>query len=408
MQIEFNSYIQESDKTDLIQKEVDNFLASERFDFVKTLSDKKYQNQCHTIFERFKDRSHFVQIGIGGSSLGPEMLISALSKNTERTFHFINNIDPDKTAQQINQINFKDALFYVVSKSGGTAETLASFAIMVNELKSHGVKESELANYFVFASDPSTSQLRELGDDLGITTLDIPTNVGGRFSVLTPVGLLPALFAEIDIEELCRSAFSFGSELSNLDSFKKAVSMILNHHENGYDQTVFMPYSSRLRDLSFWFIQLWAESLGKKDKDGKRVGLTPIPSYGATDQHSQMQLFMEGPLNKVMLLINIKESEQDLKLENQFDHPKLQKLSGFTLKNLMDSEFFGTKKALEEQNVPHIVFNINKLNEENLAKLVIFFEFLTAVTGFCLKIDPFNQPGVEAGKIYSFEWLDNL
>lgn len=408
MKIEINSYIKEADKNSLIENEIKNFIASKRFDFIKTLDDKKYQNQCIEVYKRFKDRKHFVQIGIGGSSLGPEMLISALGKNSDQSFHFINNIDPDKTSQQIRDIDFKNALFYVVSKSGGTAETLASFAIMVNELKKNGIKENDLSNHFVFASDPSTSQLRDLGDELGITTLDIPTNVGGRFSVLTPVGLLPALFAGVDIEKLCEAGFLFGKEVYTLASFKETVSMILNHHENGFDQTVFMPYSSRLRDFSFWFIQLWAESLGKKKQDGQRIGLTPIPGYGATDQHSQMQLFMEGPLNKVMLLINIEETEYDFKLENNFNHPKLEKLSGFTLKSLMDSEFYGTKKALSEQNVPHIVFNINKLNEENLAKLVVFFEILTAVTGYCLKIDPFNQPGVEAGKIYSFEWLDNL
>lgn len=408
MKIDLQSYINEVDKSALINQEIENFLNSPRFDFVQTLSEKKYQEQCLNVFNKFKNRSNFVQIGIGGSSLGPEMLISALSKNSDRKFHFINNIDPDKTAQQIREIDFNDVVFYVVSKSGGTAETLASFAIMVNELKSNGVKEDELKNYFVFASDPVTSQLRELGDELGIITLDIPTNVGGRFSVLTPVGLLPALFAGINIEKLCDAGYEFGNEISKLDSFKEVASMILNHQENGYDQTVFMPYSSRLRNFSFWFTQLWAESLGKKQQNGQRIGLTPIPGYGATDQHSQMQLFMEGPLNKVMLLINIKETEHDFKLENNFNHPKLQKLSNFSLKNLMDSEFFGTKKALEEQKVSHMVYEIEKLNEESLAKLVIFFEFLTAVTGFCLKIDPFNQPGVEAGKIYSFEWLDNL
>lgn len=117
---------------------------------------------------------------------------------------------------------------------------------------------------------------------------------------------------------------------------------------------------------------------------------------------------MEGPLNKVMLLIHVKEFENDFRLSNSFNHPKLQKLGKYTLKNLMDSEFYGTQKALEEQKVPHITFEIEKLNEQGLAKLIVFFEYLTAITGYCLNIDPFNQPGVEAGKIYSFEWLDNL
>ncbi len=408
MKIEISSFINENDFSTIIDEKINQFKSSERYECISRLADSHYQQQCFDVLERFNAKKTFVQIGIGGSSLGPEMLISALGHNSQRNFVFLNNIDPDDTKNKLDKIDLKESLFYVVSKSGGTAETLASFAIVANKLNQAGVNEENLKDYFVFASDPTTSSLRELGDELGITTLDIPTNVGGRFSVLTPVGLLPALFAGIDIKALCAAGFNFGENLHNSQSFKDVLKTILSHNENGYNETVFMPYSSRLRDLSFWFIQLWAESLGKKNANGERVGLTPIPSYGATDQHSQMQLFMEGPLNKVMLLINVKESDCDYKLENNFSHAKLQKLSNFSLKNLMDSEYFGTLKALKEEKVPHITFEIERVNEENLANLIIFFEYLTAVTGFCLNIDPFNQPGVEAGKIYSFEWLDNL
>ncbi|MFG1484820.1 hypothetical protein ABMA77_02065 [Halobacteriovorax sp. RZ-1] len=408
MKISINSFIQEQDKSEQVSTEIEKFQTNPRFEFVTKLSEEYYPQQCVDIFNKYSDRRDFIQVGIGGSALGPEMLVSALKKDMKRRFYFFNNIDPDDTNQLLESIDLKNSLIYVVSKSGGTAETLASFAILANELVKSGIKEEEFKNYFVFASDPETSQLRELGDELGITTLDIPTNIGGRFSVLTPVGLLPALFAGIDIHALCKSGLEYGHSLKESQEFKEVTNTFLNHQEQGYDQTVIMPYSSKMKNFAYWFVQLWAESLGKKKEDGSRIGLTPIPSYGATDQHSQMQLFMEGPLNKVMLLIHVKEFENDFRLSNSFNHPKLQKLGKYTLKNLMDSEFYGTQKALEEQKVPHITFEIEKLNEQGLAKLIVFFEYLTAITGYCLNIDPFNQPGVEAGKIYSFEWLDNL
>lgn len=408
MKVEIKTFIGQKNKYQLIENEMKQFQQNPRYDFISKLSDIYYQKQCVDIYEEFKTRKYFVQVGIGGSALGPEMLVSSLGKSNGRTFTFLNNIDPDDTYNKLENIELKDAIFYIVSKSGGTAETLASFAIIANKLIEQGVNESNLSNYFVFASDPSQSELRKLGNELGITTLDIPPNIGGRFSVLTPVGLLPALFADIDIAVLCQSAHDYGQSLATSIELRDVCNTFLNHLEHGYDQTVFMPYSSKLKELSYWFIQLWAESLGKKNKNDERIGLTPIPSYGATDQHSQMQLFMEGPLNKVMVLTHVKQFENNFQLKNSFNHSKLQKLSKYTLKNLMDSEFFGTKKALEDQTIPHIIFEIDKVNEENLAKLIVFFEYLTAVTGYCLNIDPFNQPGVEAGKIYSFEWLDNL
>jgi glucose-6-phosphate isomerase len=383
-----------------IKEAIASFKSSERYDFINTLADKALVTSTQSIYEKFKDRKNFVQIGIGGSSLGPEMLIKAI-KRTNVNFYFLNNIDTDHTIETLESFDLKDSLFYVVSKSGGTAETMALMAIVTNKLLTLGVKEDELSNYFVFCTDPVQSSLKDLGEELGIDMLTVPSNVGGRFSVLTPVGLLPALFAGVDINELVNSAKSFADEFIDSDDLINTTSAVLNLYKEGFDQTVLMPYSSKLRELSFWFVQLWAESLGKN-----QVGLTPVPSYGATDQHSQMQLFMEGPKNKLLFLVHVENCEKTLSLENNFNHSKLQKLNKFNLKNLMDAEFFGTLKALDEQGVPYIHMGIDKVCEKSLGELILFFEILTAISGLSLKIDPFNQPGVEAGKIYSFEWLD--
>lgn len=405
MQFIYNIKNSESQYTvEQIQEAIDAFKNSVRFDFIKTLDDKSLISSTLEIYEQFKDRTNFVQVGIGGSSLGPEMLIKAI-KRTDKNFYFLNNIDTDHTVETLKSFDIKDSIFYVVSKSGGTAETMAQMAIITNTLLEKGVKESELSKYFVFCTDPVESSLKDLAQELGIKYLTVPSNVGGRFSVLTPVGLLPALFAGIDIELMNSSASQFANKFIDSDELIKLTQTVLDLHHSGVNETVLMPYSSKLRELSFWFVQLWAESLGKK-KGSDRVGLTPIPSYGATDQHSQMQLFMEGPRNKLLFMVHVENCQHELKLTNSFNHSKLKKLNNFSLKNLMDAEFFGTLKALDEQEIPYIHLGIESVSEKSLSELILLFEILTAITGLTLKIDPFDQPGVEAGKIYSFEWLD--
>ena len=391
---------------DQITSLIESFKKHERFDFVRELKNDSLLSTVKEVHEKFKHFKSFAQVGIGGSSLGPEMLISALS-NSDVTFTFFNNIDADDTFEKLSKLDIKETLFYIVSKSGGTAETMASFSIIANKLFEQGIKEEQLKNHFVFATDPENSSLLELGNELGVQCLVIPPLVGGRYSVLTPVGTLPALFAGIDIDQLVNSAYNYADKNFNSEDFKSTCKSVLSSFNSGVNQTVLMPYSSKLRDLSFWFVQLWAESLGKK-KNGKRIGLTPVPSYGATDQHSQMQLFMEGPLDKLLLLINVEKTKNDFSLKNSFNHSRLKMLSEYSLKNLMDAEFFGTLKALDEQGVPYINLSIESVNEKTLGELVVFFELLTSITGLALDIDPFDQPGVEAGKIYSFEWLEKL
>ncbi|MCP4912589.1 MAG: glucose-6-phosphate isomerase [Oligoflexia bacterium] len=384
----------------------------EKYGFFHVTDRKELLDQCKAAHQKFSQFKTFVQVGIGGSSLGPEMLISALQKNDVH-FEFLNNIDPDKIHQQLSNINLKETLFYFVSKSGGTAETMASLAIVVNELKKLGVEKEDLKKQFIFATDPLKSDLLNLGRELGIETLEIPSNVGGRFSVFTPVGYLPAIFAGIDIEGLASGANDLKEELlkSNSDFLKATQSLFELKEKENINQTVLMPYSSKLRDLSFWFVQLWAESLGKKlNKNGEVVetGFTPIPGYGATDQHSQVQLFMEGTRDKIICLIEVEKFANDYSLANDLDVPALKRLNNSSLAQLMKAELEGTMKALEAQNRPYLLFKIEELNEVAIGELVLLFESMTALMGHKLNIDPFDQPGVEAGKIFAFEWLAQL
>lgn len=381
--------------------------------FFKVTQRKDLLESCKKIHSKYQDKKHFVQVGIGGSSLGPEMLVSALGDG-KCHFEFINNIDPEKIHEQLSLIDLKKTIFYFVSKSGGTAETMASFAIISSLLQSHGIDESDFKNYYVFATDPVKSQLLELGKELEIDCLEVPSNVGGRFSVLTPVGFLPALFAGVDVDALLQGANDFKKVLLNEDLDEniliKSAAFLMEQKSKGHVQTVFMPYSSKLRDLSFWFVQLWAESLGKKLSLGGQTvhqGLTPIPAYGATDQHSQVQLFMEGPRDKVMLMLQVKKFSNDYSLKNSFKAESLKKLSSHSLSSLMEAEFLGTLMALKEQQRPYIHLEIPENNELTLGAMIIFFESLTVIMGSALEVDPFDQPGVELGKVYAFSHLNS-
>jgi len=389
--------------------------------------DKDFEKNlihCQEIYEKFKHKKYFFQVGIGGSSLGAEMLTQALSSDkTQIKFSFINNIDPDALHEQISSLfgplshlDINDAIFYFVSKSGATAETLATFSIISGLLKSHGISDDQLKSFFVFATDPQHGDLRQIGKDLKIITLDIPSNIGGRFSALTPVGIFPALFINKEVKNFLKYRENIQKFLLENFSPKNPVFLLahlLFEYKKNYqvNQTVLMPYSSKLNKFSSWFVQLWAESLGKKEGLNQKeiyTGLTPIMSYGATDQHSQMQLFKDGPWDKFIIFIEVENFHQNYQLANSFDYPSLKKLSPYSLSQLMEAEFKGTLRALEEDKRPFVSLKIPNINWETLIELVLFFETLTVLMGQHLNLDPFNQPGVEAGKKYAFEFLAKL
>ncbi len=357
------------------------------------------------VFERFKHKKYFIHVGIGGSALGPEMILKALGNRSGVEFVFVNNIDPDDLHRQLESVNLSEALIYVVSKSGTTAETVAAMSILIGQLEGAGVKEKDFKDYFVFCTDPVKGELRKLSSQWGVATLTIPSNVGGRFSVLTPVGFLPALFSGIDVQDILEGAEDIQRHLSDPKigaEFFRLAFWLKDLHDKGIRQTVIMPYSSLLKEYSAWFVQLWAESLGKEGK-----GLTPIPAYGATDQHSQMQLFMEGPADKVLLLIEVENFSKDFSLKNSLSGESFKNLAPFKLSQLMKAEFEGTLMALRE-NGRHVVhLKMPAVQEEYLGQLILFAECLTVMVGNLLKVDPFNQPGVEAGKKFANAWLKN-
>jgi glucose-6-phosphate isomerase len=417
MGITFN-FSHQPEKIDL--KRLESFkkiITNPNAQFFHTFKRAELISNSKKMYNKFKERKVFIHVGIGGSSLGPEMLVNALQKNDTR-FIFINNIDPDEIhfqLQTLNQYKISDCLFYFVSKSGGTPETLAALAIITNFLTDQNISQKELKNYFVFATDPKQSELLDLAGVLNVECLEVPSDVGGRFCALTPVGFLPALFAGIDIDQLVLGAIETQAiclEESIKNPLLNAAEFLFKlKQEQNINQTVMMPYSSKLRSFSFWFTQLWAESLGKKKNlKGEIIhaGLTPIVGYGATDQHSQMQLFMEGPNDKCLILIEVDNFNHDFKLSSSLSGNNLSKLSSFSLSQLMKAEVAGTLKALQENKRATIHLKITRNDEFHIGSLILFFESLTALMGDYLMIDPFDQPGVELGKIYAFHFLNQL
>jgi glucose-6-phosphate isomerase len=389
-------------------------ISNPKTQFFNTFLRNELVESSKNTFNKFKHKKIFVHVGIGGSSLGPEMIVMALKKSDVK-FIFINNIDPEEIHDQFQDVNLNDCLFYFVSKSGGTAETLAALSIISQKLYSIGIASIDLKNHVVFATDSVKSELLELGKNLNIDCLEVPSDVGGRFCALTPVGYLPALFAGIDIDKLvlgAKKAQEICLENTDKNLMLKTCEFLFQlKKEKNISQTVFMPYSSKLKYFSFWFTQLWAESLGKKHnlkKETVFTGFTPITAYGATDQHSQVQLFMEGPKDKALILIEVLNFKNDFKLNGTLSSKGLDKLSGFSMANLMKAELHGTLKALKENDRPFIHLTIDQNDEEHLGALIVFFESLTALMGDYLEIDPFDQPGVELGKIYAFEFLSLL
>jgi len=369
-------------------------------------TNQELLEETQKIYESFRYKKYFIHVGIGGSALGPDMLLKSLGTKKGVEFIFINNIDPDDLYRNLAKINLKEAIIYIVSKSGTTAETVAAMSILVSELEKVGVNKNQFKDYFVFCTDPVKGDLRKIGQEWNVKTLPVPSNIGGRFSVLTPVGFFPMLFAGIDPARVLSGAREIQQDLQDKEKgrlFFELASWIKQLHDEGVHQTVLMPYSSLLKEFSAWFVQLWAESLGKQGK-----GLTPIPAYGATDQHSQMQLFMEGPSDKTLFLIEVEKFSQDYSLANQIIGESFKMLAPYSLSQLMKAELEGTLAALKENQRHVVLLKIPSVNEESMGQLILFFECLTVLVGRMLKVDPFNQPGVEAGKKYAYQWLKSL
>ena len=348
-----------------------------------------------------------VILGIGGSMLGPICLLGAFENQTvgkNPKVHCLDNIDSDQIALVESQINLEKTLFLVQTKSGTTPETLAQYFYFRSLVEKNDLDVKE---HFVFITDPEVGYLRQVAIRENITSFAIPANVGGRFSVLSPVGLVIGALYGLDIIKILTGAKNSLSEKALKSSFDLACIQYLLS-QKGKSINVLMPYSSRLRLLANWYTQLLSESIGKEyNLKGQIVntGITPLPALGATDQHSQLQLFKEGVNDKLLIFINVLNKENSVligqNLPDAFDY-----LNGKTFDDLLQAEFKGTVQSLTESNRPNVTLEIEKLDETSLGEIFMFFQVSVAFLGELLEINTFDQPGVERSKVLTREFLE--
>ncbi len=358
-------------------------------------------------------------LGIGGSALGGIAVTEALLKpywnllspeqrNGLPRIFFMDNIDPDSMSGLLDILDLKKTLVIVITKSGDTAETMSQFLVLKDRL------DKELGDSYrqniVATTDKRTGILRQIAEQEGYKTFVVPDDVGGRFSVFSAVGLLPFALVGIDIDEITNGIKDMDLVLKNTDingniAAQNALLHYLLDTKKGKNMSVMMPYSTRLRYISDWYAQLWAESLGKSyNCDGQVVhcGQTPIKALGVTDQYSQIQLYNEGPNNKIINFIRVEEFDVNLDIPKIFEYTGIGYLGGQSINKLLNAEADSTRVALADYNRPSVTITLPKIDGYHIGQLLYMLEVQTAIAGALYKIDAFNQPGVDQSKNYTY------
>ena len=360
---------------------------------------------------------NLVVLGIGGSALGTTAIFNALRyshnllDNEQRgglpRLFVLDNVDPDGFAAHLALCNPARTCFLVISKSGTTVETTSQFLVARQWIEKS--VDDHYQDHFILITDPESGSLRELADREGYRSCAIPAGVGGRFSVFTPVSLLPLACAGVDIERLLKGAADFSRFVchDDLESNPAYLNAALQYlaYQKGLKISVLMPYSDRLRDVADWFRQLWAESLGKKfstDGSVRHVGPTPVNALGTTDQHSQVQLYVEGPFDKVVTFVVIDEFDQDLSIPDYEAAPATTYLAGHTMGELIHIEQQATAAALTRNQRSNCAIHIPRVTAEAVGALIYMFEVQTLFAGYLFEVNPLDQPGVEEGKQFTY------
>ena len=358
-------------------------------------------------------------LGIGGSALGGLAVTEALLKpywnflSSEQRkdlpkIFFLDNIDPDAINGLLEFIDLKRTLVNVITKSGDTAETMSQYMVLKD------LMEKELGDDYrkniVVTTDKKMGILRQLADQEGYKIFYVPDDVGGRFSVFSSVGLVPFALVGLNIDKIMNGVKDMDLELKNTNihqniAAKSALIHYLMDTVKNKNISVMMPYSSRLKYIPDWYAQLISESLGKafnNNGDEVHTGITPIKAIGATDQHSQMQLFNEGPNNKLITFIRVKEFDTTLRIPKIFEYTGIGYMGGKSVNDLMNAEADSTIVSLSDHQRPTMTICMDKIDEYNIAQLLYMLEVQTAIMGELYNINTYNQPGVEQARDYMY------
>ncbi len=373
-----------------------------KFHFLKALYEDEILKEMEKLkyVKSFKTMFH---IGIGGSALPPLVIKRAFEDEIKKEFYLIENLDEWEIRRVLSEVDPKGLCLHVVSKSGNTVETVANFFYIYRWLI-RKIGEKEAKKRVIITTDPEGGFLREIALKEGFPVLKIPGELTGRFSALSPVGLFPALFLGIKWRRIINGAREIYEILADRPPdenpvLKTAEFLFYQYNECKKDVFVFMPYSERFDAFSRWLVQLWSESLGK---DGK--GQTPLCGKGATDQHTILQLIIDGPPDKIVCFIKIKENGK-FRVDGigKLSPPEFMK--GFSIAEIRDAEYYGTLNSIKNKKIPVIEIELECLNPEMLGRLFIFFSSIVSLFGEGLGINPFDQPAVEESKKLAREYL---
>ncbi len=365
----------------------------------------------------------FVVLGIGGSALGPIAVQQALNhlhynelpaeKRGGPRLYVEDNIDPERMAALLDVINVEKTCFNIITKSGATAETMSQYLIISELLKKK--VGADFSRHIIATTDTEKGNLIKLAKAENFETFYIPSGVGGRFSELCPVGLLPAAVCGIDIRAMLAGAADMDERCKNNNAYENpalmeaALQYILMNE--GKNIQVIMPYADSLKYMADWFCQLWAESLGKREtRSGKTInaGQTPVKSLGVTDQHSQLQLYNEGPLDKVITFLKVESFRKETVIPHGCEEfADVAFLGGMTHNTLIHAEEAGTEYALYKNGRLNQTIVLPEVTPFTIGQLIYFMEMTTAYEGELLDVDAYNQPGVEESKIATYAVLGN-
>jgi glucose-6-phosphate isomerase len=338
-------------------------------------------------------------LGVGGSSLGGKTLIALKDQNK---IEFLESIDPKTVKNSLKKIDLKKTFFLVVSKSGETIETLCQTLIVIDKITKKKIKN--FASQFLFVTEPAVgskkNSLTKIAEKIGAEIAFHPNNIGGRYSCFSIVGLLPALMAGIDVKKVRKGAEKIRKAFLSNDEIVDSCAIQLAFYEQGYRKNVVMPYIDDLKSFTDWYRQLWAESLGKEG-----FGSVPINSMGTVDQHSQLQLYLDGPKDKFFTFITQKNHTNEFKIKDLPSCPTL--FGGKKLSEIVKVEQETTIEVLNRKKLPIRVFEIESLNEEVLGGLMMHAFLETILIAQAKKVNPYDQPAVELRKDLAKNILKN-
>ncbi|SMP19093.1 glucose-6-phosphate isomerase [Desulfurobacterium pacificum] len=370
-------------------------------DVEKPKTDMPFSHLPWEDLEEWKDvsedmRSRFetmVIVGIGGSSLGTKTVYEALRYKATRKLLFIDNVDPLLISETLRTLDWENTCFFFASKSGKTLETVTVLNVILRELRSRNLP---LKDRVIFVGDKGNS-FEELSRKFNTKFVPVPSEIGGRFSVFTAISVIPCFYAGFDCEVLLK-----GGELS-LKEIKTALNLAVWKYENymvGRKNSVLMPYTSYLREFTEWYSQLWAESLGKNGK-----GQTPVKAVGTSSQHSILQLFIDGPDDKLYQFFMVERFPADYRLPENVEI--LEYLSNKRISEVIKAEFEGTLQSLIMKGRPVVVFTLKRLEEFELGYLFMTYMVATVKMAELLGVNPYGQPAVELGKKVAKEILSS-